>query len=162
MTNELAKTSKNFLWDILSFVAIVLMVGILRHKTFIPFILPFLFLFIFISAFKGRISNLIFTNPFFCVLGGMCYTIYLYHYFIISFWGKLVGNISPIGNYFVTFLIFAIPSCVLIIIASSFLFLLFEKPFMKKEWYRSLVLFKKSVTSQRDVSSFTHNRSIRP
>ena len=73
----------------------------------------------------------IFSNKYLTVIGGMCYSIYLLHFAILSVMGRILqrtnlilSNINYLPLYFILFAI-----CILII--SSVYFLLIEKPFMK-------------------------------
>ncbi len=73
----------------------------------------------------------IFSNKYLTVIGGMCYSIYLLHFAILSVMGRMLqrtnlilSNINYLPLYFILFAI-----CILII--SSVYFLLIEKPFMK-------------------------------
>lgn len=45
--------------------------------------LPLLIVAAYAGAFKGVVSNSIFRNPVLTTIGGMCYTIYLFHYLLI-------------------------------------------------------------------------------
>ena len=88
-------------------------------------------------------GNRFFCHPLIYTIGGMCYTIYLYHYQIISAFGRLVIkseiiNHIPVWLSLVLFGLILIPITLMI---CTLLFVLIEKPCMKREWY--LHLFKK-------------------
>lgn len=85
MTLEMETSPKNYYWDIFSILAWSGIVLVLCNKFYIPILLPLLFFIIFIAAFKGKYNSRLFSTKFLCITGGMCYTIYLYHYFIISY-----------------------------------------------------------------------------
>jgi peptidoglycan/LPS O-acetylase OafA/YrhL len=73
----------------------------------------------------------IFSNRYLTIIGGMCYSIYLLHFGILSVLGKLLQstdwNLSNTASLPLYFILFA--CCILII--SAIYFLLVEKPFMK-------------------------------
>jgi peptidoglycan/LPS O-acetylase OafA/YrhL len=46
-------------------------------------LLPLLIVVLYLSAFRGRISSAIFSHPVITNIGGMCYSIYLFHFMII-------------------------------------------------------------------------------
>jgi peptidoglycan/LPS O-acetylase OafA/YrhL len=50
--------------------------------------LPLLALLAYVAAFRGRLTSNVLTRTPIVMVGGMCYTLYLYHFFIISFVGR--------------------------------------------------------------------------
>ena len=64
----------------------------------------------------------------------MCYTIYLYHYVIISLVGKLTVHFSLGHNYAINFALQVLLVVPFVIVACSALFVSFERPFMRKDW----------------------------
>ena len=91
-----------------------------------------LFILFHIVLMQRKIS--FFSKKLITNIGGMCYTIYLIHYPIISIIGNVLvkikfTNIKDI-NYMICFII--LMSIVLII--SGITFLILEKPFMDKNW----------------------------
>jgi len=95
--------------------------------------MPFCFLVICATAFTGKLASKLLSLRTITTIGGMCYTIYMYHFFIIKslvrmtvklstniFWIDLIIQFSII-------LIITIPVC-------TFLFVFFERPFMKRDW----------------------------
>lgn len=95
------------------------------------------------SSINGKLSQKVLSLTPIATIGGMCYSIYLYHFFIIS-------AISPLSqdprhtNYPIYITILAITVC----LTCSIPFLLFERPFM---------LFRSQLTSP--IS--THTRALK-
>jgi peptidoglycan/LPS O-acetylase OafA/YrhL len=85
-------------------------------------LLPFLIFLVYVSAFRGVVFRWIFRNSLITAIGGMCYTIYLFHYQLIPL---VVGR----GALFY-FLTLAAVCCAY--------FLLIERPCMQKDWPRRL------------------------
>ncbi|RXR17785.1 acyltransferase [Flavobacterium amnicola] len=85
---------------------------------------------LFHKIFKFLTLNVI-TN-----IGGMCYTIYLLHYPIISMFGNPLVKFSFSNNAFVNVSIYSILLLILIIMLSSLFFLLVERPCMDKDWVK--------------------------
>ncbi|RYD84361.1 MAG: acyltransferase [Verrucomicrobiaceae bacterium] len=70
-------------------------------------------------------------------LGGMCYTIYLYHLAIISAAARVVTPLMMVESYYLNYLLHAAIVLPLIIGISMILFALFERPFMSwQPWSR--------------------------
>ena len=64
----------------------------------------------------------------------MCYTIYLYHYFIISLVGYLLLP-KIVGDSFAASVILnATILAPVIVVSSAILFAVTERPFMKRDW----------------------------
>lgn len=114
-------------------VALVALGALFSHRIFLPscgtLLVPWLALLVVVGAFRGVLFNRVFTNRWFCTVGGMCYTIYLYHYMMVGFLGhgRLFFFHSFVPDMLVSF--FIVP--LLILCACAALFVFFEKPFMR-------------------------------
>jgi peptidoglycan/LPS O-acetylase OafA/YrhL len=86
------------------------------------------------AAFRGRVSSRVLGNPWIVVIGGMCYTIYLYHCQIFSLLGHAVMSIQLTRNPLINFFIAAGLMVPAMLVVSSLLFVVFEKPFMRRDW----------------------------
>ncbi|MGO8747657.1 MAG: acyltransferase family protein [Thermoguttaceae bacterium] len=120
-------------WDLISLAAWCAVLGVQIHDVGRG-LLPLVILIAYVGAFRGVILHRIFSHPWIVTIGGMCYTIYLYHFFIISAVGRFTIGLSA-GPYYLTNLLLQallIVPCILAI--SAVLFLLFEKPFMVRDW----------------------------
>ncbi|MBX2916027.1 MAG: acyltransferase [Cyclobacteriaceae bacterium] len=89
---------------------------------------------LFISVFKGKYANKFFTNRWIMAIGGMCYTIYLIHLPIAEVLMQLTSRISITNIYEVNLLVQAAIFLPIVFIISVVGYLLFEKPFMDKNW----------------------------
>jgi peptidoglycan/LPS O-acetylase OafA/YrhL len=118
-----------FLIGIISLLIIVFVPTLTSYIGYwIKFFFTLMFLYI---ALTNKKWEQIFSNKYIAVIGGMCYSIYLLHFGILSVLGKLAErtdiNLSNPLYIPVYFVLFAV--CILVI--SSIYFLLVEKPFMK-------------------------------
>lgn len=81
------------------------------------------------ASLRGNVLRSMLRHPVICTIGGMCYTIYLFHPFIISFVGRLTAAfVSPNMPLLLVLQWLIMPPTVLIL--SSLAFLAFERPFM--------------------------------
>jgi peptidoglycan/LPS O-acetylase OafA/YrhL len=96
-----------------------------RHWLTLPALLAYL------AAFRGRLFNRVFSNVWLVTIGGMCYTIYLYHFFLISAVGHWTRPLTEGFRFPLAFVVQALLICPVVLIACAFLFVLFEKPFMR-------------------------------
>ena len=85
----------------------------------------------FYTVLTNERMKKIFSNKYLTLIGGMCYSIYLLHFGILSASGKLLQSSGlPLSNY--TFIpLYFILFTATILILSGIYFLLVEKPFMK-------------------------------
>jgi len=123
---------RSHLWDFFFFGSTVAVVGLAGMGVDYPF-LPWLALLVFTAAFRGKIAHWLLGHPLLTTIGGMCYTIYMYHWLMIS---GLIRVTLPLSTriFWLDLLIqFAVMSVVIIGICSV-LFVLFERPFMKRDW----------------------------
>lgn len=95
--------------------------------------LPFAVLILYIGAFRSRYFRSFLRIPWIVVVGGMCYTIYLYHFQVIIAVSraslKLYRADLPIGLNLVIQLTLMLPAVAII---CGVLFLAVERPFMKR------------------------------
>lgn len=129
------KPQQCYRWDVIGSAAWVLialcLLGIVPYATYC---LPLLILTAYIGAFRGVIWNAVVRNRWLVTIGGMCYTIYLYHYLIVSAVGRVTVKFGvpqfPVLHMVLQFLILFLS----VFVICSVFFVLFEKPFMYKNW----------------------------
>ncbi len=84
---------KYFIWDIVGSICFYLLFYFIWNPNQLYFCIA-LFL-LFLSVFKGYFINWICRRKVLYIIGGMCYTIYLLHYPLFHFTGKLTKKILP-------------------------------------------------------------------
>src|SRR5690606_13176299 len=92
----------------------------------------------FIAGFKGNYINRFVSNRWICAIGGMCYTIYLIHLPFAELLIVFTKNIHVTNNYTINLRIQQLIFLPIILSISAIFFLLFEKPFMNKNWPRNI------------------------
>jgi peptidoglycan/LPS O-acetylase OafA/YrhL len=125
---------RNLWWDLIGIVAWCSLVPLeARGWTFAEPLPVFL---AYCAAFRGSLLNRFFSNRWLVVIGGMCYTIYLYHPIIVIGMGRLTARFltasSPLWLNATLQMALMVP---VILVCSSVLFVLFEKPFMRRDWH---------------------------
>jgi peptidoglycan/LPS O-acetylase OafA/YrhL len=111
-------------------------------------LLPLSILTAYAGAFTGKWTKMSLSNPYIVTIGGMCYTIYLYHYSIIIVMSRLTFLVQ-MGHSFLCRLLEQIVLLGSIVLACSFLlFALFERPFMDKRWPQRLLAYFHSTRYQ--------------
>ena len=115
--NNLNSILQKFIWELIQLTSIFfLYYYILFHKIF------------------KFLSYRLITN-----IGGMCYSIYLLHYPIISMFGNPLLKYSFSKYSFINITIYSILLITVIMVISSLFFLFIERPCMDKDWFRKLI-----------------------
>jgi peptidoglycan/LPS O-acetylase OafA/YrhL len=123
---------REYRWDLFGLAAwMALGLGLIKVATPRYLLMP-LILVAYVAAFRGRLTNGLMRLPWLTTIGGMCYTIYLYHRPILIGIGEWSWSLHrPSWPYWANYLcqlaILGIP----ILILSGILFLLIERPFMR-------------------------------
>jgi peptidoglycan/LPS O-acetylase OafA/YrhL len=71
-------------------------------------------------------------------IGGMCYSIYLLHYPVISLFGNPLLNCSFSSISYLNRAIYTVVLMFLVLVISALYFLIIERPCMEKNWYKKL------------------------
>jgi|ERR1700733_8718457 len=137
LTSTSATLSQRKIWDFLFLLAFSLII-MLQSYRIIELMLPWLIFTVLASAFKGDFCVRFLRNPWIVTIGGMCYTIYMYHWIMISVLLRLTEKLQTHVFWLDIIIQFAVLS-VMIIIICAFLFSIFERPFMKKDWHIKLL-----------------------
>jgi len=131
------KTEKRTLiWDFLLLAALATVVVLVGNPALHPvlhLLLPWLALLVCVAAFRGQISHWLLVHPLITTIGGMCYTIYMYHWLMISGLTRLTLKLST-HIFWLDLLIQFVLMSAIIIAVCSVLFAFFERPFMKRDW----------------------------
>jgi peptidoglycan/LPS O-acetylase OafA/YrhL len=86
-----------------------------------------------LSAFRGVVTAKFLGNLLITTIGGMCYTIYMYHWLMISLLVRVTGSLRTHILWLDLLIQFVLMS-VIIIAACAIPFVLFERPFMRRDW----------------------------
>lgn len=85
----------------------------------------------------------VFSIQFFSVVGGMCYSLYLIHYALISITGRFFVAREISSNYYFDWIIKTTILTLLIFICGAAYYKLVEQPCMQKDWYKKIFSRKK-------------------
>ena len=79
-------------------------------------------------------TRLYWLAPWIAAFGGMCYTVYLYHSLVLAVTVRATKSLTYSSSYILTYGLQLAIGLVAITAVSVVLFLLFEKPFMERDW----------------------------
>jgi len=101
-------------------------------------LLPFIIVLLYQAAFRGRLCSALFSHPIVTDIGGMCYSIYLFHFLIISAVCRISKPMHFGPNFWVYYLLQAVLVVPFVLMFCGAFFLLIERPCMDKNWPRKL------------------------
>jgi peptidoglycan/LPS O-acetylase OafA/YrhL len=143
---------KSYFWDIVSVLGWPLLFVVWnRSREFFPVLgngrdtllsvifFPAAALLLYIAVFRGTITNRIITNRWITAIGGMCYTIYLFHNPVLGFALSTTMKFVPTTDYSINLLIQLLLVTPVLLTLTGIYFLAVEKPCMKKEWYKDVL-----------------------
>jgi peptidoglycan/LPS O-acetylase OafA/YrhL len=119
------------------------------------FFILVVFLFYYLVLFNDFWKR-IFSIPVLSTIGGMCYSIYLWHFAIISGFGRFFIRLKFTGYYAIDLVVFSLLMIVPILLISGLFFLYIEKPCMSKNWHKEL-LVKFGITSSKAINTTQAN-----
>jgi len=91
---------------------------------------------VLMGAFHSKYFRKIVSNFWIVIIGGMCYTLYIFQKLILSVIYRVTMHLIVSDNYQLNLLIQIVIVSILVFIVGAFLFVLFERPYMRKEWYK--------------------------
>ena len=99
---------------------------------------PLMILGFYLIVFGNRWWNRMFSLNALTLIGGMCYSIYLLHNFLISGIGRLTIGRIQVDNFLLYYVIQIAILLLGVLAVSSVYFLLIEKPCMRRDWHIKL------------------------
>ncbi len=145
LTGYMKTERRDHFWDLL-FVGAISLVICLSHFSLVNVPLPWLTLLVCVAAFRGKTFHWLLGHPLLTTIGGMCYTIYMYHWLMISRMTPLTIKCAT-HIFWLDLLIQFVVMSAIIIVTCGVLFALFERPFMKRDWpkrFWALITCKKN------------------
>jgi peptidoglycan/LPS O-acetylase OafA/YrhL len=112
------------------------------------FMFPLLALPLYVAVFRGRLTHTVFTNVWITTLGGMCYTMYLFHNQIIGMMVGFTNRFAPFADYTLNVLVQAVMVLPPMVILVALYFAAIEKPCMRRDWPRRFADRVKSIVSR--------------
>lgn len=97
------------------------------------------FLFYYLVLFNSLWKK-IFSVPSIAIIGGMCYSIYLWHFAIISALGRYLVIYPVSHNYVLNLTVFCTLVFIPVLLFSGLFFFYIEKPCMAKDWHKNLLV----------------------
>ena len=145
------RPAKKMIWDWVSFVGWPLLIIVWNMPSFVStslsesvalgiqaFSFPVLAFFLYMAVFRGPLTNWLMTKPLVTTIGGMCYSIYLFHNPVMGVIESATRSLAPTHLYSLNLLLQMLIVLPLMLIPTGTYFLLIEKPCMRRDWPKRL------------------------
>ena len=129
---------RRFYWDVIAIAGWPILFLSLRSSLLTHWLFPVLVFVLYCAAFRGPLVNRFFANRWTTAIGGMCYSIYLIHYEVISAIGRFTKRISEGVPYWIHLTVQSVVVGVGTVVICGIYFVLLEKPCMRPDWPQRL------------------------
>ena len=143
---SIKRTDIAWAWDMLCALCLLMVLNIAymtkldKSLMYLTLSSPFLIMLMYIAVFQGNIVNRLFRVSWVAIIGGMAYTIYLYHNPIISALGRFTVRMGEADMNASMMLVTQIVILTIPIMIFSLLhFALIERPCMNPNWVSNLI-----------------------
>lgn len=154
---EMPRWKKSWKWDVVSLIAWPLIFCL--SSWWIHAALPLLILAAFVAAFQGQISNRFFRLSPVATIGGMCYSIYLLHVYVMAFAFRGTRHLMVFHDFMANFVTQLFLLSIPILAVSSAYFVLVERPCMDPGWPQKLassLLRRRPIEGATDCAGASH------
>lgn len=135
---DMTSWSPHLSWDLISGAAwCVLLVPFIPHNVQYA-IEPLLIALAFVGAFRGVWLHRLFATRWLAIIGGMCYSIYLWHFLVIALVFKISRHMVAGHDLLANFLLQALFILPCVLAFSVLYFVLIERPCMDPAWPQKL------------------------
>lgn len=135
------RTSVGYINDLIVIGALSMVFVTKAYNLSPELVAPWLILVGYAGVFRGRFVRRFFRFSPVVILGGMCYTIYLWHFFLIAGFRHVWFRFMPVEEGTVSRLGYVLAASAVAIVLSAFLFALIERPTMNPRWPQDLWAF---------------------
>jgi peptidoglycan/LPS O-acetylase OafA/YrhL len=129
---------RNLAWDFVALAGWPLLFVILHSQVLAHWLFPAWIFLLYLAAFRGRFVNRFFSSRWIIAIGGMCYSIYLLHYEVISAVGRLTRRLGEAAPYWIYLSAQVVLVGAAIVVICGVYFVAIEKPCMRRDWPQRL------------------------
>lgn len=129
---------RSMTWDLVALAGWPLLFLLLRSNTLTHWFFPVWLFLLYCAAFLGKLTNRVFSNRWITAIGGMCYSIYLIHYEVISAAGRFTKGMAAAAPYWAYLAVQFILVGSVVVAACGLYFVVIEKPCMRRDWPQRL------------------------
>jgi peptidoglycan/LPS O-acetylase OafA/YrhL len=122
--------------------------------------MPLLILAFYLLALKNDVVKKVFSYKMIPIIGGMCYSIYLLHYPLVSVLGRLTMGIKLTSYYLPNLLLQLVILTIPVLMISAVYYYFIERPFMSSKWLDKLM--KKDKKEETINPVLVPEKEVRP
>jgi peptidoglycan/LPS O-acetylase OafA/YrhL len=120
--------------DVLGLAALLAIVLVAYENSLPALLLPPLIFLLYAAVFRGRVLRRVACWSPVVTVGGMCYTIYLWHYGVLAATARAAHSLSWPGSYAATLAVQLVLTGAAVLAVSVVLFVAIERPCMRRDW----------------------------
>ena len=121
-------------WDLIATLAFAAVPFTIGHGWLPHVLIPPLLLIAYAGCFRGAAWRWLLRRPLVYTIGGMCYSLYLYHFWIMVAADRVTRRAVFPAPFTVNLLVQLALLLPVMVAGGAVMFLLFEKPFMRRDW----------------------------
>jgi peptidoglycan/LPS O-acetylase OafA/YrhL len=130
--------ARSFAWDALALLGAAALVPALAVPGAAPWAMPWVVFALLLGGLASRGVSRCLSTPAIATIGGMCYSIYLFHLELLWLGSRVTFHASVGPPFWANFLVQAVVLGVFVLGASGVFFVLVERPCMRRDWPRRL------------------------
>jgi peptidoglycan/LPS O-acetylase OafA/YrhL len=123
-------------------------------------LMPAAILLAYLGMLRGGVAIRFFRNPWVVTIGGMCYTIYMYHFTVLVIFGRLLSRYTTGKGLLAAPLMQILAIGGLTLAFCSIAFVLFERPFMQRDWHTKFWSFLRRKPNAKAVGGPARPRAL--
>jgi peptidoglycan/LPS O-acetylase OafA/YrhL len=140
---------QSWLWDLASVAGwSALLILLVRGGAAVVWTIPWLIFLLYVAAFRSVFVNRLVTNLWIATIGGMCYTIYLLHNYVVAGLGTFTERFFLDYSFTTRLSIQFLMITPVLLVISGLYFRLIERPCMRPYWPRELLIRIASLRSR--------------
>ena len=142
-------------WDIATIIPAATIFLLLRNFYTLAFFGPFAVFFVYYGVFHGQLIRKALSHPVISTIGGMCYSIYLVHNYVIAACGMYSERLTASLPFHQQLLIQTLIMAPVVLFTCGIFYLLIERPCMRPDWPARTVNWFRSIRARRTETAQT-------
>ena len=134
VTDWAQQPQPHVLGDVLGLAALFGILLVAYEDALPGLLLPPLIVLLYGAVFRGRVLRRVACWPPMVAVGGMCYTIYLWHYGVVAATARATRALTWPSSYAATLAVQLVLSGAAVLAVSVLLFVTIERPCMRRDW----------------------------
>lgn len=148
-----SESKRTALWDLVTVLLVAFLFFSIRVGWLLPYAGALTIAAAYWSAFRSGMVLRILRTAIVSTIGGMCYSIYLLHNYVIAIGGALTERLGAGAPFYVRLLVQAGLLGLLVLLVSAIFFALIERPCMRADWPQRLTRWARECIGGKAVEN---------